>query len=344
MLILILSSFLMGSMPLTDNSQRLQPLCLLAGRVTDYEKYKQTTNIFIGEYTGEYTFLGTTLYIKLKIKSQLFGNIEEEYAWTRVGYADYTGRWGYHTSIDGLIDNSLYFYDEDLEENKGKEYLVPAEKYINVYYPFDAYNTISDEIFDMEKVWEQIGNITFEYGWKDRILWEDPNAPYNEKVKADVVKTFTDYIKYLVNYNTGWKDYTGQKYIQSENFDEIKERSKIVLRVKATNISGDSEKIYTPVTVSANCKVKEVIKGEIENDEINIQFVPGTVKKGKEYIVCIKNQGGLYEITAKNAVQPAPADWYSIGAVIVSALVVFAVGCLVYAVKRRRTKPCAEER
>ena len=73
MLILILSSFLMGSMPLTDNSQHLQPLCLLAGRVTDYDKYKQTTNIFFGEYTGEYTFLGTTLYIKLKIKSQLFG-------------------------------------------------------------------------------------------------------------------------------------------------------------------------------------------------------------------------------------------------------------------------------
>ena len=111
------------------------------------------------------------------------------------------------------------------------------------------------------------------------ILWEefDPeNGIYKE---SDVYKTLPEYIISLVKSNPDRKEYWGTEYIRSDDFEYIKSQSEIVSRVKVKSLA----KNYS-LAREAVCEVKEVISGEIENDEINIQFIPGTVKKGREYI------------------------------------------------------------
>ncbi len=321
---------MLGCISCTDNDKIESSVSVCYIPASEQEltesELKTTTNILRATYIGNSKQELNTVLLEFKPVEQQLGDIGEETFWLNVCTKDMLR--------EGSTDEKvIYFANGGGEQayEKGKDYLIIARKYISVFWPTDVYNTLAVNRISMDDLRNGVANFICYDAVMD-ILWEefDPeNGIYKE---SDVYKTLPEYIISLVKANPDWKEYWGTEYIRSDDFEYIKSQSEIVSRVKVKSLA----KNYS-LAREAVCEVKEVISGEIENDEINIQFIPGTVKKGREYIVCIKNQGGFYEITAKNAVQPAPFDWYSWGVVIVAVLVLCGVACFIFIVKRKRS-------
>ena len=233
------------------------------------ESVSEATNIFEGVFLGESQRNNETEY-RFRVKKQIKGAVdEEEVSVTVPGYILYT-------------KNGCISYDIYDEYTVGETYLLICTKQSSVYSDYDKYCIYS-------RTWIPTANIE--------------NAKiHNQSFSKNVGKEFADineleeYITSLPQKNPADSD----SYIKSDDLELIAKESDFLIQAEPTELV---DSFYMEGTETYTCRVTEVYKGEITNDEIQIIFFADTVNIGEKYTVALSGWSSckLFMLSSKNS-------------------------------------------
>lgn len=168
----------------------------------------------------------------------------------------------------------------------GETYLLVLEKHVSVYYPYDLYLAY--------------GNIKIT---NDNAVMYDGTDVKAHSNKLDNTSS-NDVISYVENYvkNSVPPAAQGFEFIRNSTLEHVIDSTTIIAVVTPTEYIGGSENNNTSRYL---CTVNEVIKGSLNDTDIKVIFVAGSVELDCEYIVMLEEMGPYYILSSQNSVHDA---------------------------------------
>lgn len=168
----------------------------------------------------------------------------------------------------------------------GETYLLVLEKHVSVYYPYDLYLAYGNiKITNDTAVMYDGSNITAH------------SNKLNNSSSNDVISYVENYVK-----NSVPPAAQGFEFIRNSTLDYVVDNTTIIAVVTPTEYIGGSENNNTSRYL---CTVNEVIKGSINDTDIKVIFVTGSVEPDCGYVVMLEEMGTYYILSSQNSVHDA---------------------------------------
>ncbi len=241
------------------------------------ESLSAATDIVAAVYTGEYERHGVYYDSTFTPVEWLKGT--DTQGDIRVRTCDMT--------VD-VTDAGIRYKTKANDYVQGAKYVLVLSKTISVYLPYDVYLPMN--------------NIMIEYG-------ETPTM-YNDSFVGDFSESEPEsedtsgVINYIEEFLLSGEDVsrvTGYDFIRSDDIAEVVSGSSVVAEVVPEELTGSSDNNDTERYL---CSVRDVLKGTVDGESINIIFIADSVEPGSEYLVMLEQAGdsGYYILSSKISV------------------------------------------
>ncbi len=222
---------------------------------------------------------------KFLVEKQYKGHIQEEYIYVQNAYSI--------TSVSAP-SCSLRYATYETSFTQGKSYILILDSGdLDIYDPHRPYLLMREIIIPVD----DISKSTM-YGGQPLLK--------HSSMSEEVLSEYSLFIEYL---NSRIKEYDAseppvdRKFIVSEKTDDVVSGSDYIIKIKIVDAD---DYIFDERVERYQCEILTEYKGEIDLNKVEINFFPGTVEVGKEYIVAINsispNIDDLFYLSSKNSV------------------------------------------